>query len=134
MTAKTLKDAVDLARCYLAGGDSPPLHADTTRAIAQALVHLDLLMENVTRESTSRLSTIAELEARITKLSEPVPVRLICPGTNPDGSPCARLHLDEGEFAAKVHHTHACQHCGHVWRPAIIPTVGVQFLPGFRNA
>lgn len=31
------------------------------------------------------------------------------------------------------HHTHACQHCGMVWRPAVVPTVGVYFLPGFKN-
>ncbi len=42
-------------------------------------------------------------------------------------------HVDLGEFATKPHHTHACQRCGHVWRPAIVPTVGVQFLPGFKN-
>ncbi len=39
----------------------------------------------------------------------------------------------DGEFATKPHHTHACQSCGMVWRPAIGPTVGVQFLPGFKN-
>lgn len=33
----------------------------------------------------------------------------------------------------KLHHTHACQTCGHVWRPAIVNTVGVQFLPGFKD-
>lgn len=46
---------------------------------------------------------------------------------------CGERHLDEGEFATKPHHTHACQHCGMVWRPAIVFTVGVRFLPGFRN-
>jgi hypothetical protein len=46
---------------------------------------------------------------------------------------CGERHVDEGEFATKVHHTHACQNCGHVWRPAIVPTVGVRFLPGFKN-
>lgn len=56
----------------------------------------------------------------------PVPMLLWCPE-------CRGRHIDEGEFATKVHHTHACQHCGHVWRPAIVPTVGVQFLPGFKN-
>lgn len=57
----------------------------------------------------------------------PIPVRLPCPE-------CGELHIDVGEFETKVHHTHACQHCGMVWRPAVVPTVGVQFLPGFRNA
>jgi len=46
---------------------------------------------------------------------------------------CGERHIDVGEFATRVHTTHACQHCGMVWRPAILPTVGVQFLPGFKN-
>lgn len=57
---------------------------------------------------------------------EPVPMRLTCPE-------CGALHIDEGEFATKPHHTHACQGCGMVWRPAVVPTVGVRFLPGFKN-
>lgn len=55
-----------------------------------------------------------------------IPMILHCPE-------CGKRHIDEGEFATKPHHTHACQHCGFVWRPAIIDTVGVQFLPGFKN-
>lgn len=46
---------------------------------------------------------------------------------------CGERHIDEGEFAMKEHHTHACQHCGMVWRPAIGPTFGVRYLPGFKN-
>lgn len=46
---------------------------------------------------------------------------------------CHKRHIDLGEFETKEHHTHACQFCGHVWRPAIVPTKGVQFLPGFKN-
>jgi hypothetical protein len=56
----------------------------------------------------------------------PIEMLLWCPE-------CGERHVDEGEFATKEHHTHACQHCGHVWRPAIVPTCGVQFLPGFKN-
>jgi hypothetical protein len=63
---------------------------------------------------------------------EPIPMRLVCPT-------CKKLHIDEGEFATKPHHTHACQFCGNVWRPALQPTVGVQFanvgkLPRDRTA
>jgi len=54
------------------------------------------------------------------------PMLLWCPE-------CSTRHIDEGAFAEKLHHTHACQSCGHVWRPAIAPTVGVRFLPGFKN-
>lgn len=46
---------------------------------------------------------------------------------------CGARHIDTGEFAEKPHHTHACQQCGMVWRPAIQNTKGVTFLPGFRN-
>jgi hypothetical protein len=56
----------------------------------------------------------------------PVPMILYCPM-------CAERHVDEGEFATREHHTHACQRCGHVWRPALVATVGVKFLPGFQN-
>jgi len=51
----------------------------------------------------------------------PVSMILTCPA-------CNVRHLDEG--ATKPHHTHACQGCGMVWRPAIVATTGVQFLPG----
>lgn len=54
------------------------------------------------------------------------PMLLWCPE-------CGARHIDEGEFEAKPHHTHACQACGMVWRPALFWTVGVAFLPGFRN-
>jgi len=59
-------------------------------------------------------------------ITEPIPVLLWCPI-------CNNRHIDTGEFETKLHHTHACQFCGHVWRPAIVNTVGVQFLPGFKN-
>lgn len=57
---------------------------------------------------------------------EPIPMILTCPV-------CNARHIDKHEFATKVHHTHACQHCGMVWRPAVVPTVGVQFLPDFKD-
>ncbi len=56
----------------------------------------------------------------------PVPMLLHCPM-------CSKRHIDEGAFAHGAHHTHACQYCGFVWRPAVCFTVGVQFLPGFKN-
>jgi rubredoxin len=56
-----------------------------------------------------------------------IPMILHCPM-------CNGRHIDEKEFEHKPHHTHACQHCGHSWRPAKVNTHGVQFLPGFKNA
>lgn len=61
----------------------------------------------------------------VAKTPRPVPMLLWCPE-------CRTRHVDV-ELATRDHHTHACQCCGHVWRPAIVPTVGVQFLPGFKN-
>lgn len=75
---------------------------------------------------------VALLEAKLwirtgsTAGAEAVPMRLHCPE-------CHELHLDVGEYATKVHTSHACQSCGHVWRPAVVATVGVRFLPGFLN-
>ena len=67
------------------------------------------------------------LHEAIVALDSPVPLRLPCPE-------CHELHVDEGDFATHHHHhTHACQACGHVWRPAVVNTVGVRFLPGFKN-
>lgn len=67
-----------------------------------------------------------EIEGAPRKPTEPTPMLLWCPE-------CSERHIDRGDFAQRPHHTHACQECGHVWRPAIDPTVGVQFLPGFKN-
>jgi hypothetical protein len=56
----------------------------------------------------------------------PIDLILFCPK-------CDERHVDVGEFATKLHHTHSCQGCGFSWRPAIVSTRGVQFLPGFKN-
>lgn len=66
------------------------------------------------------------LQESVARLRAPVPMILTCPL-------CCARHIDEGEFATKEHHTHSCQSCGFTWRPAVVPTVGVQFLPGFKN-
>lgn len=66
------------------------------------------------------------VEAGMAEENAPIPMLLWCPE-------CGERHVDRGAFATKVHHTHSCQHCGMTWRPAVVPTVGVQFLPGFRD-
>ncbi len=63
---------------------------------------------------------------RLIAATDPIAMRLPC-------ERCGQLHIDEGEFATKPHHTHSCQHCGLTWRPAKEHTVGVQFIPGFKN-
>jgi hypothetical protein len=56
----------------------------------------------------------------------PISLRLSCPA-------CGVWHIDEGDLATTPHRTHACQHCGALWAPAVVPTVGVKFLPGCKN-
>jgi Recombination endonuclease VII len=68
-------------------------------------------------------------EARPLRTSEqvaPVPMILYCPV-------CAHQHVDEGPWALRIHRSHACQKCGMVGRPALVATVGVRFLPGFKD-
>ena len=57
------------------------------------------------------------------EMSESKPIRMRLPCES-----CGRLHIDEGDFATKPHHTHQCEACGLVWRPAEQCTVGVMFL------
>jgi predicted RNA-binding Zn-ribbon protein involved in translation (DUF1610 family) len=91
---------------------------------------LELRKRYGARENETMIAFIQRLgkEARLNQslAATPVPILLACPS-------CGARHIDEGEFATKVHHTHACQSCGLMWRPAVVPTVGVQFLPGFKN-
>jgi hypothetical protein len=56
----------------------------------------------------------------------PIPMLLRCPW-------CGERHYDLGEFAERPHKTHACQECGELFTPALVPTVGVRFLPGCKN-
>jgi len=78
------------------------------------------------RDGHQAQNSVAALERQIEDLKAPVPMLLWCPD-------CGERHIDKGAFATKPHHTHACQHCGHCWRPAVVPTVGVQYLPGFKD-
>lgn len=55
-----------------------------------------------------------------------IPLILHCPE-------CRARHIDADGWETKPHHTHACQSCGFVWRPGVVNTVGVQFLPGYKN-
>lgn len=57
---------------------------------------------------------------------EPVAMLIWCPM-------CHHRHIDRGDFATKPHRDHSCQKCGLTWRPAIVPTTGVPFLPGYKS-
>lgn len=99
--------------------------ADIAAALLKAL--RDPGMESVSAQTRVELYlSSVESELRGSVATQPVPMLLWCPE-------CCERHIDVGEFATKSHHTHACQNCGHCWRPAVVATVGVRFLPGFKN-
>ena len=77
-------------------------------------------------EHVERCYSEQDLSRANQQSAQPIPMLLWCPE-------CGDRHVDVGEFATKAHHTHACQSCGMVWRPCLLPTVGVQWLPGFKN-
>lgn len=48
-----------------------------------------------------------------------IPLILFCPF-------CRRQHVDKGEWVQRLHSSHHCTSCNHTWRPADVPTVGVE--------
>lgn len=112
------------------------LHGTTKhRAFAESIC--DLMYEQLsvcdvnvygTSERLDRCIVANMLADHLGKLAAgaaPVPMIMHCPA-------CHQRHVDVA-FADHPHHTHACQHCGFSWRPAVANTVGVQFLPGFKD-
>lgn len=93
------------SRCNLLLGNA----GDNVEWLEKAILYL---------KSTKKLRTSEQ--------DPPIPMILPCPM-------CKEKHIDRGKFATKIHHTHACQKCGMVWRPAIVATVGVEFLPGYKD-
>lgn len=85
------------------------------------------------RKVSSAQGTVVLLAAELDKLRDeklqqpvataptPLRMRLRC-------EKCGELHIDKGEWATKPHKHHRCEKCGLVWQPALVHTVGVQFL------
>ena len=59
---------------------------------------------------------------------EPIPMLLWCPN-------CHHQHIDRGIWATteKAHRKHLCEKCNHLWKPALVATVGVEVLPESRS-
>jgi len=72
--------------------------------------------------NTEELAYTAWLEAIEYSKTKPINMLLFCPT-------CAEQHVDlpqpEKNWTNPPHRSHECQTCGHVWRPADVPTNGV---------
>ena len=88
---------------------------------AQRLVMVRTLDEMKERPNEVIATPVEEPAA-----AEPIPMLLYCPE-------CCARHVDVHEWATTPHRSHVCQECGHIFRPALVATVGVIFLPGTRN-
>ena len=85
------------------------------------------VIEEKTKLLDDQIGVNNALVEEVKRLGAPVPLILFCPK-------CNTRHLDAGVMATTPHRTHACQACGFLWAPAVVPTVGVAFLPGCRDA
>ena len=82
-----------------------------------------------TREDLRLLQSVGEGVVNLAELvrvlaphvMSPVPMLLACPM-------CHAQHVDEDEWATRPHRTHLCGACGALFRPALVPTVGVAAL------
>lgn len=97
-----------------------------SRAVPETLVALQNSGVDLSCGACMSIAFSGSTTSPHTCVKPPIPLELYCPM-------CGRKHVDTGEFATKPHHTHSCQNlgCGHTWRPAVQPTVGVACLPGF---
>ena len=100
---------------------------ERTSEVSQLRLRVFNLEEDL-RAQTHRANALGE---EVRKLCDtppppevPVPLILFCPM-------CHARHIDPPEM--REHRTHACAGCGFLWAPAVVPTVGVQHLPGCKN-
>lgn len=108
-------------------GKEPPL----TMPISDMLrKHLPALDELIGKPVVMKVKGIRDIKFNLITdkghSTDTIPMILTCPS-------CNTRHIDEGEFERVPHHTHACQSCGMVWRPARVNTHGVKFLPGYKG-
>lgn len=76
----------------------------------------------MTEPSTTEPARIDLQPVATSTTASPIPMLLTCPS-------CHQRHIDAGEYASRSHRSHQCEHCGMIWRPANVPTVGVRTLP-----
>lgn len=97
--------------------------------MSQQLLNLQTLVKDLLKQ----FSNVTLDEARLNIVIAPIDMVLFCPA-------CGKQHIDEPDDEAEClaamaegreswlnppHRSHQCERCGHVWRPADVPTNGV---------
>lgn len=146
-TAAIRTRAEEAIRIYRHSG-SPEIQALLPLA-DDALALLDTLKQTEDSAHGEALTHLGDRERlreqRDARPLVPIPMILHCPAVLPPGIDeggiwratrvCHHQHVDTddetGAWATTRHHRkHLCHRCGHVWQPALVPTVGVAALPG----
>lgn len=116
-----------------AAGAEAKRHTETLAAEVRALREMSLdACEYETRERLEELEAELHVVREASELNrdelrqtrekvKPEPIHAVCPQ-------CGGTHVDRDEWAtnAKLHRSHLCEHCGHVWRPFEHYTIGVE--------
>jgi len=116
----------------LAAYEAPPMATDADGFICEmALQHgAEMLNDDGTVYAFTQEQLLAYTKANRGP-AQPIDMLLFCPN-------CGRQHIDAPEehwdrtyvysWENPPHRSHLCHHCAHIWRPADVPTNGVQAI------
>lgn len=123
LVAKIREEVEELSEALLSGNRAALIeeHGDVCVAVSALTT---VLGPEVVGKVAEKWKTRGGFEQRIVlKLQQPVPMVFNCPD-------CGGQHIDRGIWATtRIHRSHLCEHCGHVWKPFDYATVGVESLP-----
>lgn len=123
--------AIDRLRLYLAVKETLAWHG-LVGQIVRAPRHT---VERLAQEYERREPLVwAELQAALDGYERPLPINMVlhCPRCHlqhidaPDSEPSAYADGRESQWTNPPHRSHLCHGCGFIWRPADVPTNGVQ--------
>ena len=114
--------------------ETPPV-SQTYHALVQALGEELAELDSLRAMTCGLGDELAELDTLRAQLAEPIDMVLHCPA-------CGMQHIDAVEelpvpmpgssfegsagWTNPPHRSHLCHGCGHIWRPADVPTNGVE--------
>ena len=119
VAAKLVEEALEFQEAIESGNPNALVEelADVLE-VCGLLDEMFILASDRRREKNQQRGDFSKM--LVLRLDPPVPMVLICPN-------CGKNHVDRGRWAKeRVHRSHLCEHCGHVWKPFEFATVGVE--------